>query len=160
MVILNRIFKLKVPVFILESELVHNKSILLSILGSGYSKMAIAGGVNLNLSPTPYVGLSRISALSSTGTCYPFDSRANGMVLSEGSSAVLLKPLEDAIRDKDNIMAVIKGSAINNDGHSQGITAPRPQGQAEAIRKAYLEANVNPETVSYVETQLTVREHL
>jgi len=122
---------------------------------SGQSLMAIAGGVNLNLSPTPYVGLSRISALSSTGTCYPFDSRADGMVLSEGSSAVLLKPLEDAIRDKDNIMAVIKGSAINNDGHSQGITAPRPQGQAQAIRKAYQDANVNPETVSYVETHGT-----
>lgn len=122
---------------------------------SGQSTMAIVGGVNLNLSPTPYVGLSRISALSKTGICYPFDSRANGMVLSEGSSAVILKPMEDAIRDKDNIMAVIKGSAINNDGHSQGITAPRPQGQAEAIRKAYQDANVNPETVSYVETHGT-----
>ncbi|APC40563.1 type I polyketide synthase [Clostridium estertheticum] len=122
---------------------------------TGDSQMAIAGGVNLNLSPTPYVGLSRISALSKTGICYPFDGRADGMVLSEGSSAILLKPLVDAILDKDNIMAVIKGSAIDNDGHSQGITAPRPEGQAEAIRKAYQSSNVNPETVSYVETHGT-----
>lgn len=121
----------------------------------GESKMAIVGGVNLNITPTTFVGLSRVQALSKTGTCYPFDSRADGMVLSEGASAILLKPLEDAIRDKDNIMAVIKGSAINNDGHSQGITAPRPQGQAEAIRRAYLKANINPETISYVETHGT-----
>lgn len=122
---------------------------------SGESKMAIVGGVNLNITPTTFVGLSRVQALSKTGVCYPFDSRSDGMVLSEGGSAILLKPLEDAIRDKDNIMAVIKGSAINNDGHSQGITAPRPQGQAEAIRKAYLKANINPETISYVETHGT-----
>lgn len=122
---------------------------------AGESEMAIVGGVNLNTTPTTFVGLSRVQALSKTGACYPFDSRADGMVLSEGASAVLLKPLEDAIRDKDNIMAVIKGSAINNDGHSQGLTAPRPQGQAEAVRKAYLKANINPETVSYIETHGT-----
>ncbi|AGF56697.1 acyl transferase domain-containing protein/acyl-CoA synthetase (AMP-forming)/AMP-acid ligase II/acyl carrier protein/NAD(P)-dependent dehydrogenase (short-subunit alcohol dehydrogenase family) [Clostridium saccharoperbutylacetonicum] len=122
---------------------------------TGESKMAIVGGVNLNITPTNFVGLSRVQALSKTGTCYPFDNRADGMVLSEGASAILLKPLEEAISDGDNIMAVIKGSAINNDGHSQGITAPRPQGQAEAIRKAYLKAKVNPETISYVETHGT-----
>ena len=122
---------------------------------TGQCKMAIVGGVNLNTSPTTFIGLSRVQALSKTGVCYPFDDRADGMVLSEGASAVLLKPLEDAIRDNDNIMAVIKGSAMNNDGHSQGITAPRPQGQADAIIKAYLDANVNPETVSYVETHGT-----
>ena len=124
-------------------------------LRSGQCRMAIAGGVNLNLTPTPFIGLSRVSALSSTGTCYPFDSRANGMVLSEGASTVLLKPLAAAKRDRDNILAVIKGSAINNDGHSQGLTAPRPKGQADAIRKAYLEAEINPETVSYIETHGT-----
>ncbi|BAH06470.1 type I polyketide synthase [Clostridium kluyveri] len=122
---------------------------------TGQSEMAIVGGVNLNLSPTPFVGLSRVTALSKTGVCYPFDSRADGMVISEGASAVLLKPLENAMRDRDNILAVIKGSAMNNDGHSQGLTAPRPQGQADAIRKAYLEANINPETISYIETHGT-----
>ncbi|CUU48522.1 type I polyketide synthase [Clostridium beijerinckii] len=122
---------------------------------TGQCKMAIVGGVNLNTSPTPFIGLSRVQALSKIGICYPFDDRADGMVLSEGASAILLKPLEDAIADNDNIMAVIKGSAMNNDGHSQGITAPRPQGQADAVMRAYLDAKINPETISYVETHGT-----
>ncbi|NGM82922.1 SDR family NAD(P)-dependent oxidoreductase [Paenibacillus sp. 7124] len=124
-------------------------------LRTGESEMAIAGGVNLNLSPTPFVSLSRVTALSPTGVCYPFDQRANGMVLGEGAGAVLLKPLEAAQRDGDYIYAVIKGSAINNDGRSQGITAPRPQGQAEVIRAAFLRTGIHPETVSYVETHGT-----
>ncbi|WP_313562824.1 type I polyketide synthase [Ruminiclostridium cellobioparum] len=124
-------------------------------LRSGQADMAIAGGVNLNLNPTPFICLSRVTALSPTGACYPFDSRADGLVLSEGTGAVLLKPLKNAVQDKDFIYAVIKGSAINNDGRSQGITAPRPQGQAETIRNAYLKAGINPETVSYIETHGT-----
>lgn len=124
-------------------------------LRTGQSDMAIAGGINLNLSVTPFLSLSRVTALSPTGECYPFDKRANGMVLSEGASAVLLKPLKYALRDKDNVFAVIKGSAINNDGHSRGITAPRPQGQAEVIRNAYIQSGIDPETVSYIETHGT-----
>lgn len=124
-------------------------------LQTGESEMAIAGGVNLNLSPTPFVSLSRVTALSPTGACYPFDKRANGMVLGEGAGAVLLKPLEAALRDGDYIHAVIKGSAINNDGRSQGITAPRPQGQAEVIRAAFLRSGIHPESISYIETHGT-----
>ncbi|MFD1773338.1 type I polyketide synthase [Paenibacillus rhizophilus] len=124
-------------------------------LRTGESEMAIAGGVNLNLSPTPFVSLSRVTALSPTGVCYPFDQRANGMVLGEGAGAILLKPLEAALRDGDCIHAVIKGSAINNDGRSQGITAPRPQGQAEVIREAFRRSGIHPETISYVETHGT-----
>lgn len=124
-------------------------------LRTGESEMAIAGGVNLNLSPTPFVSLSRVTALSPTGVCYPFDERANGMVLGEGAGAILLKPLEAALRDGDCIHAVIKGSAINNDGRSQGITAPRPQGQAEVIREAFRRSGIHPETISYVETHGT-----
>ncbi|MEP0791424.1 MULTISPECIES: type I polyketide synthase [Cyanophyceae] len=124
-------------------------------LHAGQTRMAIVGGVNLNLSPSPYTFLSKVKALSPTGTCYPFDRRANGMVLGEGAGAVILKPLKQAIEDGDFIHAVIKGSAINNDGHSQGITAPNPRGQAEAIRKAYSNAGIDPQTVSYVETHGT-----
>ncbi len=124
-------------------------------LRSGQTRMAIVGGVNLNLSPTPFTFLSKVQALSPTGECCPFDSRANGMVLGEGVGAVILKPLQQAIADGDYIHAVIKGSAVNNDGHSQGITAPNPRGQAEAIRKAYTNININPETVSYIETHGT-----
>jgi acyl transferase domain-containing protein/NAD(P)-dependent dehydrogenase (short-subunit alcohol dehydrogenase family)/acyl carrier protein len=124
-------------------------------LRKGESLMAIAGGVNLNLSPTPFVALSRVGALSPTGTCYPFDSRANGIIIGDGVGAVLLKPLAAAVRDGDFIHAVIKGSAINNDGYSQGMTAPNPRGQAQAIRNAYLNSGIDPETISYIETHGT-----
>ncbi|MCK0471186.1 type I polyketide synthase [Halalkalibacter sp. APA_J-10(15)] len=124
-------------------------------LRTGQAEMAIAGGINLNLSPTPFASLSRVTALSSTGQCRPFDSEADGMVLSEGGSAVLLKPLKKAKEDNDYIYCVVKGSALNNDGRSKGITAPRPQGQAEAIRDAYEKSGVNPETLSYVEAHGT-----
>ncbi|MBC2578806.1 type I polyketide synthase [Clostridium sp. DJ247] len=119
------------------------------------SEMAVVGGVNLNLSAIPFVCMSKVNAISPTGECRPFDKDANGMILSEGVSAILIKPLKKALKDGDNIYAVIKGSAINNDGRSQGITAPRPQGQAEAVEKAYMNAGINPETVSYVETHGT-----
>lgn len=124
-------------------------------LKTGQSDMAIVGGINLNLSVSPFLGLSRVMALSPTGECYPFDKRANGMVLSEGASAVLLKPLKHAMRDRDNIFAVIKQSAINNDGHSRGITVPRPLGQAEVIKNAYIKSGINPETISYIEAHGT-----
>ena len=124
-------------------------------LFSGQTDMAIAGGISLNLSPMPYVSLSRVSALSPTGSCRPFDEKADGMVLSEGGSAILIKPLKEALKDGDYIYSVIKGSAINNDGHSQGVTAPRPQGQAELIKTAYMRSGINPETISYIETHGT-----
>jgi acyl transferase domain-containing protein/acyl carrier protein len=124
-------------------------------LRSGEIQMAIVGGVNLNISPTPFTFLSRVQALSPTGECYPFDDRANGLVLGEGAGALILKPLKQALADGDFIHATIKGSAVNNDGHSQGITAPNPRGQAEAIRKAYTNFKIDPETVSYIETHGT-----
>ncbi|MCF2149629.1 SDR family NAD(P)-dependent oxidoreductase [Desmonostoc muscorum LEGE 12446] len=122
---------------------------------SGESKMAIVGGVNFNLSPSPFTFLKKAQALSPTGTCYPFDKRANGLILGEGAGVLIVKPLKQALADGDNIHAVIKGSAINNDGHSQGITAPNPKGQSEAIRQAYLNSGVDPETISYIETHGT-----
>lgn len=124
-------------------------------LRSGQIEMAIAGGVSLNLSQTAFTFLSRVQALSPTGTCHPFDSRANGLVLGEGAGAVILKPLPQALADGDCIRAVIKGSAVNNDGHTQGITAPNPRGQAAAIRQAYQQWGITPESVSYVESHGT-----
>jgi acyl transferase domain-containing protein/acyl carrier protein len=120
-------------------------------LRSGQSEMAIVGGVNLNLGTTSLVFLSKLKALSPTGRCLPFDADADGMVLGEGAAALLLKPLGRALSDGDFIHAVIKGSAINNDGRSQGITVPTARGQASAIRKAYDAARVDPASVTYVE---------
>ena len=120
-------------------------------LRRGETEMAIAGGVYLGLSTTPFVFLSRVTALSPTGVCAPFDRTANGLVLGEGAASLVLKPLARALADGDHVHAVIKGSAINNDGHSSGLTAPNPAGQADAIRKAYRAADVDPATVSYIE---------
>jgi acyl transferase domain-containing protein/acyl-CoA synthetase (AMP-forming)/AMP-acid ligase II len=120
-------------------------------LRSGDARLAIAGGAYLTGNDSPFVFLSRVGALSPNGVCSPFDANANGMVLGEGVSALVLKPLKDALADGDNVLAVIKGSAVNNDGHSNGITAPNPRGQAEALRKAYVNAGLSPEQVSYIE---------
>ncbi|AJA48999.1 erythronolide synthase, modules 5 and 6 [Clostridium pasteurianum DSM 525 = ATCC 6013] len=119
------------------------------------SDMAIVGGVNLNLSSVPFISMSRLSAISPSGECRPFDKDADGMVLSEGVSAIVIKSAKEALEDGDNIYAVIKGSAINNDGHSQGITAPRPMGQAKAVENAYRNSEINPETISYIEAHGT-----
>ncbi|WP_394850185.1 SDR family NAD(P)-dependent oxidoreductase [Pendulispora brunnea] len=120
-------------------------------LRSGETSMAIVGGVYLNIGTTSLVFLSQLKALSPDGTCSPFDKRANGMVLGEGVGALVLKPLRQALADGDVVHAVIKGSAINNDGHSQGITVPTASGQAEAIRRAHANARIDPSTVSYIE---------
>jgi acyl transferase domain-containing protein/acyl carrier protein len=120
-------------------------------LRRGETSMAIAGGVFLNFGTAASVFLSKLKALSPTGECRPFDHRANGMVLGEGAAAFVLKPLAAALRDRDHVHAVIKGSAVNNDGHSSGITVPTIAGQAEVIRRAYRDSGVDPATVSYVE---------
>jgi len=120
-------------------------------LRAGECSMAIVGGVYLNLGSTPFVFLSKLKALSPTGRCRPFDDAADGMVLGEGVGAVLLKPLTRALRDGDTIQAIIRGSALNNDGRSQGITVPNPRGQAAAIRRAYEVSGIAPQTISYVE---------
>ncbi len=120
-------------------------------LRRGETSMAIAGGAFLNFGTTASVFLSKLKALSPTGECRPFDRRANGMVLGEGVGALVLKPLAVALQDRDHVHAVIKGSAVSNDGRSSGITVPTAAGQAEAIRRAYEVAGVEPATVGYVE---------
>lgn len=119
------------------------------------NQVAIVGGVNLNTNSIPFISMSKLNAISPSGKCRPFDKSADGMVLSEGVSAIVIKPLSKALEAGDNIYAVIKGSAINNDGHSQGITAPNPKGQAMAIEMAYKNAGINPETVDYIEAHGT-----
>jgi acyl transferase domain-containing protein len=124
-------------------------------LRSGQTQMAIVGGVTLNLSPTPFVLMSQMQAISPTANCAPFDRRANGTMLGEGAGALLLKPLQKALEDGDFIHAVIKGSAINNDGRSQSISAPNPLGLAEVIRTAYRNSGIDPQTISFLEAHGT-----
>ena len=109
-------------------------------LKTGECDLALVAGINLLLSPLHYVYFSRIQALSPTGRCHTFDKRADGYVPGEGIVAVLLKPLSKAIRDQDNIHAVIKGSAINHGGRSNNPTSPRPELQAKLLLEAWKNA--------------------
>jgi iturin family lipopeptide synthetase A len=120
-------------------------------LRSGECNAAIAGGVNLLLSPELTLTFSRAGMMSPAGRCRSFDDDADGYVRGEGAAAVLLKPLSCALRDGDYIHAIIQGTAINQDGRSNGLTAPNGLAQEKVIRTALQRAGVEPETVDYIE---------
>jgi len=124
-------------------------------LQTGAVSMAVAGGVNLILTPRLNITLSRLKALSPDGLCKTFDATANGYVRGEGCGVVILKALSQARRDGDSILAVIRGSAINHDGQSNGLTAPNGQVQERLLRQALEAAGVGPDQVQYVETHGT-----
>ncbi|GAB1820556.1 type I polyketide synthase [Herbidospora sp. RD11066] len=120
-------------------------------LRSGESALAIAAGVHLNLATDGAVAAGRFGALSPDGRCYTFDARANGYVRGEGGVALVLKTLSRARADGDRIYALISGGAVNNDGHTAGLTVPDPAAQAEVIGLALDRAGIGPEEVQYVE---------
>ncbi|BBD69156.1 polyketide synthase [Nostoc commune NIES-4072] len=115
------------------------------------ASMALAGGVNIIVSPTGHIGLTNLKALSPDGRCKTFDAEANGYVRSEGSGFIVLKPLSQALADNDQIYALIRGSAINHDGRSKGLTVPYGPAQEALIRQALDNAGVAPADISYVE---------
>lgn len=117
--------------------------------------LAIAGGVNLILSPDSMTALSRTQALSPDGRCRTFDALANGYVRGEGCCVLVLKRLGDAERGANRIWAVIRGSAVNQDGRSTGLTAPNVLSQQSLLREALSDAAIAPEAVGYVETHGT-----
>ncbi|XLS29490.1 non-ribosomal peptide synthase/polyketide synthase [Flavobacteriaceae bacterium M23B6Z8] len=122
---------------------------------NGQCKMAIAGGVNLILSPDSTIALSQAGMMSPDGRCKTFDDDANGYVRSEGCGLILLKPLKDAISDGDEVLSVIRGSAINQDGRSNGLTAPNGLAQQEVIKMALKDASVKPAQIKYAEAHGT-----
>ncbi|CAJ1498968.1 SDR family NAD(P)-dependent oxidoreductase [[Mycobacterium] kokjensenii] len=124
-------------------------------LRTGECETAIAGGVNLLMSPAVFRGFDQSGALSTTGACHAFDADADGFVRGEGCGAVVLKRLSDARRDGDRVLAVVRGSAINQDGHSNGLLAPNPAAQMAVLRSAYADAGIAPQEVDYVETHGT-----
>ena len=124
-------------------------------LAAGESNLALAGGVNLVLSPDFGVIFSQAQMLSPTGACHTFSDLADGYVRGEGCGVVVLKRLRDAERDGDRILAVIRGSAVNQDGASSGLTAPNGSAQQQVIRGALARAGLAPEAVGYVETHGT-----
>ncbi|HXH91276.1 MAG TPA: polyketide synthase, partial [Thermoanaerobaculia bacterium] len=117
------------------------------------SDMALAGGVSIHL---PLVGGYRYEdggVLSPDGHCRPFDAAAQGTVSSDGAGVVVLRRLSDAVRDRDTILAVIRGSAINNDGRMKvGYTAPSGDGESRVIAEALAMAGAEPESISLIET--------
>ena len=105
-------------------------------LRTGECDIAMAGGVNLMLTPESTVAMSKFGAMAPDGRSKAFDARANGYVRGEGGGVVILKPLSQALAAGDPIYCVVRGSAINNDGFSNGLTAPNPQAQEDVLREA------------------------
>jgi acyl transferase domain-containing protein/acyl carrier protein len=117
--------------------------------------MALAGGVNAILSPATTIALSKAHMLSSDGRCKTFDARADGFVRGEGCGMVVLKRLSDAESDGDHVWGVIRGTAVNQDGRSSGMTAPSGKAQEAVIRAALAQAGVSGEEIGYVEAHGT-----
>ncbi|MEZ6151634.1 MAG: SDR family NAD(P)-dependent oxidoreductase [Pirellulaceae bacterium] len=124
-------------------------------LWRGEARMALAGGVNALLLPDFYVAFSQLGVLSPDGRCKSFDARANGYVRSEGAGMAVLKPLSAALRDKDPIYAVIRSTALNQDGRTAGMTVPSQAAQEQLIRTACDKAGVLPSDIQYVEAHGT-----
>ncbi|HLV34406.1 MAG TPA: type I polyketide synthase, partial [Spirillospora sp.] len=117
--------------------------------------VALAAGVNVILTPEFTVTASRMHMLAPDGRCKAFDERADGFVRAEGCGVVVLKRLKDAQADGDRIYAVIRGSAINQDGKTNGLTAPNSLSQVRVIRSALANARIDPSQVTYIEAHGT-----
>jgi acyl transferase domain-containing protein/NADPH:quinone reductase-like Zn-dependent oxidoreductase len=124
-------------------------------LRQGDCRMALAGGVNLILSPDIYIALSRSRMLAPDGRCKTFDAAADGFGRGEGCGVIVCKRLADAQADGDRVLAVIRGSAVNQDGPSSGLTAPNGPAQEAVIREALARAGVAPGEVGYLEAHGT-----
>jgi acyl transferase domain-containing protein/acyl carrier protein len=125
-------------------------------LRSGESSLALAGGVNIILGPHIYVAYSQSGMMAGDGRCKFGDARADGYVRSEGAGVIVLKRLDDALRDRDRIHAVIRGTAVNNDGRSSGsMGTPSLKGQQDLLRRALADAGAAPLDIDYVEAHGT-----
>ncbi|MDF5712720.1 MAG: beta-ketoacyl synthase N-terminal-like domain-containing protein [Rhizonema sp. NSF051] len=124
-------------------------------LRTGECNLALAGGVHLILSPQVTIFLSRTQALSPDGRCQTFDAAANGFARGEGCGVLVLKRLSDAVASRDNILGIIRGSAVNHDGRSSGFTVPNGSAQQAVIRSSLANAKVEPASINYVEVHGT-----
>ncbi|WP_267463943.1 non-ribosomal peptide synthetase [Actinokineospora iranica] len=121
----------------------------------GESEVAVAGGVDVLLDEQPYLEFSAAGALSPDGRCFTFDERANGFVPGEGCGVVLLKTLDRALADGDRVHAVIRAVAVNNDGHTMGLTTPNPSAQAKVVRRALARSGLSAREIGLVEAHGT-----
>ncbi len=121
----------------------------------GDSDLALAGGVCVLIGPGMFIDTSKVNMLSKDGRCFTFDQRANGFVPGEGVGVLLLKRLEDAERDRDPIHAVIRGWGVNQDGRTNGITAPNPQAQTRLMNEVYGRFGIEPASIGLIEAHGT-----
>lgn len=119
------------------------------------SSLAIAGGVNAMLIPETTIAMSKGKFLNPEGYCRSFDESAKGYVRGEGGGVVILKRLSDALKDKDSIYALIRGTGVNHDGYTPGISQPNPEAQKDLIQKVLDESGVDPWQIHYVEAHGT-----
>ncbi|MCL4204445.1 MAG: SDR family NAD(P)-dependent oxidoreductase [Pirellulaceae bacterium] len=124
-------------------------------LRDGESDLALAGGVNLLLGPATTIGLCKAQMMSPDGRCKAFDAAADGYVRGEGCGMVVLKRLRDASAAGDRVLAVIRGTAVNHDGRSNGLSAPNGPAQESVLRAALLDAHLSPLDIGYIEAHGT-----
>ncbi|MEK5493064.1 beta-ketoacyl synthase N-terminal-like domain-containing protein [Paenibacillus sp. FSL R7-0297] len=117
--------------------------------------MALAGGIRLMITPDSMVQSSQMEILSAQGVCRPFDQEADGTLLSEGVGVVVLKPLNQALENRDHIYGVIRGSGVNQDGRTNGITAPSVNSQIQLEKRVYEKFRIDPAEINYVEAHGT-----
>lgn len=124
-------------------------------LAAGHCPVALAGGVTVMITPEGFIGFSRAGMLSPEGRCKAFDAAADGFVRGEGAGMVVLKPLSRALADGDPVYAVIRATATNQDGHTNGISLPGQEAQARLVKKACVMAGIAPSDIGYVEAHGT-----
>jgi polyketide synthase PksN len=124
-------------------------------LKQGRTSVAIAGGVNISIHPNKYIVLSTGQFISSEGHCQSFGEGGDGYIPGEGVGVVILKRLSEAKRDGNHIYGIIRGSALNHGGKTNGYTVPNPKAQASVISRALAESNIDARKISYIEAHGT-----
>ena len=124
-------------------------------LKNGESSMSLVCGANLIINPDMFVHMSELGFLSPTGRCRSFDASADGYARGEGVLAILLKPVTQALADGDQVRAVIKGSLINQDGKTNGLTMPSSEAQQKNMQELYSKINIDPQHIQYFEAHVS-----
>ena len=122
---------------------------------AGEIEEALTGGIALHLHPYGFIAFAKATMLSPSGRCHVFDAAADGYVRSEGGGLFYLKDYQAAIRDGDNVLAIVAGSAVNTDGYKSGLTLPSAASQARLMEKTYRQAGIHPDEIDYLEAHGT-----